>query len=291
MKDIIIIGSGPGGMTAAIYALRAGMNVTVVEASMYGGQMATTPDVQNFPAFQKISGFDLAQNMYDQMMALGAEFLFQSVISVEKEDNIFKVVTDENTHHTKAIIFANGAKRRRLHCPGEEEFIGRGVSYCATCDGAFFQNQVTAVIGGGNTALEDALYLSNLCKKIYLVHRRDTFRGEAHLVNQVKNTPHIEIMYNQVPVSVQGEKRVYSITEIPVNGVFVAVGLEPDNSRFSNIVKLDPYGYIIAGENCETSTSGVYAVGDTRTKTLRQIVTAAADGAVAGAAAAHYIQK
>ncbi len=300
MYDLIIVGAGPGGMSAALYAQRAGLRSLVLESSMYGGQMVTTPEVENYPALRAVSGFDLAQNMYDQMMALGAEFQFCSVLSAQKTEDGFSVETDGASYVGKALILANGAKRKKLACPGEEAFAGRGVSYCATCDGAFFRKKTACVVGGGNTALEDALYLASLCQKVYLIHRRDTFRGEEHLVKQIQNTPAIEIIYNAVPTEIIGSDKVeklcvqntqtQTIRTIDTDAVFVAIGLSPDNARFADLIDLDARGYIKAGENCETSLGGVWAVGDTRTKTLRQIITAASDGAIAGAAAAQYVK-
>lgn len=299
MTDILIIGAGPAGMTAAIYAVRAGVSAMILESNLYGGQIANTPDIENYPSIQKIAGWELAQNIYDQVVAKDVEVRFETVRGIELEGDTRVVVTDENRYEAKTVIIANGAKRRLIGCPGEEEFSGRGVSYCATCDGAFFKGKTAAVIGGGNTALEDALYLSNLCAKVYLIHRRDSFRGERHLVNAVLARDNIEVLYSYVPVRILGEDAVNALEiqkaggeeklTLRTDAVFVAIGLNPDNAVFSNLIALDQAGYVVAGEDCATNIRGIFAAGDTRTKQVRQIVTAAADGAVAAIQAANVV--
>ncbi|MDO4482232.1 MAG: thioredoxin-disulfide reductase [Bacillota bacterium] len=301
MYDILIIGAGPAGLTAAIYGIRAGMSVLVLEAMMYGGQIAGTPEVENYPSIQKISGWQLAQNIYEQAAAQGAEIRFEGVTGIKEDENGIKtVITSGGRYESKTVIIANGAKRRLLGCPGEEEFKGRGVSYCATCDGAFFRGKVTAVVGGGNTALEDSLFLSNLCEKVYLIVRKDRFRGEKRLADSVQARENIEVLYSHVVDSIEGEDLVSSvkvkngdgvIREIPVSAVFVAIGMEPDNGLFADFVDIDEAGYIIAGESCRTSRNGVFAAGDSRTKEVRQIITAAADGAAAAIAAANLVNE
>lgn len=290
MLDLIIIGAGPAGLTSAIYAMRAGLSVKVFEELSPGGQAAVTPEIENYPGIPKVSGSDFAISLFEQATALGAEVEFERVLKIENSESGKKVITEGGEYFSKAVIIANGAKRRKLEIPGEDEFSGRGVSYCATCDGAFFKDKCVLVIGGGNTALEDALYLANICKKVYLVHRRDEFRAVKHLADRVINNGNIEIMYSTVPVEIKGESKVSSvvlqnkvdgsITELNAEGVFVAIGLKPDNERFKNIIELEN-GYIKAGEDCRTSEKGIFAAGDTRTKSLRQIVTATSDGAVA----------
>lgn len=290
MLDLIIIGAGPAGLTSAIYAMRAGLSVKVFEELSPGGQAAVTPEIENYPGIPKVSGSDFAISLFEQATALGAEVEFERVLKIENSESGKKVITEGGEYFSKAVIIANGAKRRKLEIPGEDEFSGRGVSYCATCDGAFFKDKCVLVIGGGNTALEDALYLANICKKVYLVHRRDEFRAVKHLADRVINNGNIEIMYSAVPVEIKGESKVSSvvlqnkadgsITELNAEGVFVAIGLKPDNERFKNIIELEN-GYIKAGEDCRTSEKGIFAAGDTRTKSLRQIVTATSDGAVA----------
>lgn len=297
MLDVIIIGAGPAGLTAAIYGIRAGMSVLVLEETTYGGQIGKTAEVENYPAIQKISGWQLAQQIYDQAVAQNVEIKFESAIKITLEKNEKIVYTSSGSHRTKTVIIANGAKRRKLNCEGEEEFTGRGVSYCATCDGAFFKNKDVAVIGGGNTALEDALYLSNICKTVYLIHRKETFKGEKHLIKSLSSKTNIELILSHTIKKINGNSNVFSLTalkdnqekEIPVSGVFIAIGLEPDNQRFSNIINLDSLGYIIASEDCRTNVEGIFAAGDTRTKDVRQIVTATADGAVAAVNASSLI--
>ena len=289
MFDLIIIGAGPAGLTSAIYACRAGLSVKVFEELTPGGQAAVTPEIENYPGMKKVSGSDFAISLFEQATELGAEIEFERVVKIENAEGGKKVITDGGEYFSKTVIIANGAKRRKLEIPGEDEFSGRGVSYCATCDGAFFKDKTVAVIGGGNTALEDALYLANLCEKVYLVHRRDEFRAVKNLVERVKNNEKIEILYSQSPTEIKGDNKVSSVAlqngvELVVDGVFVAIGLKPDNERFENIVELEN-GYIKAGEDCRTTCDGIFAAGDTRTKSLRQIVTATSDGAIAATCA------
>ncbi|MEG2003659.1 MAG: thioredoxin-disulfide reductase [Clostridia bacterium] len=296
MHSIIIIGGGPSGLSAAIYARRAGADVLVLESSMCGGQMINTPEIENYPAIEKISGFELATNMYNHALTLGTKFKFESVASIKRLGENFVVITAENSYDARSIIIANGAKRKKLGVKGEDEFAGHGVSYCATCDGSFFRKKIVAVNGGGNTALEDALYLSKICEKVILIHRRDEFRAHTVLVDELKAAANIELVLNSTILEIKGESKVSSIIVknnitgdtriIEISALFVAIGLAPDNSIFSNIVELDKNGYIIAGEDCKTTTDKIYAVGDTRTKQLRQIITAASDGAIAAISAA-----
>lgn len=291
MTDTLIIGAGPAGLTAAIYLRRAGWTVTVLDKLFYGGQVAITPEVENYPGVLKIAGPDLSENMYRQAADLGADIRFEDVKEIFLEGEIKRVVTSSGTYEGKTVILANGAKRRKLGCPGEEEFAGKGVSYCATCDGAFFKEKDVAIVGGGNTALEDALYLANTCRRVTLIHRRDTFRGEKKLAQAVLRHQNIQVTYSSAVVSVQGEQSVTGIevkdlqTEavrlLPVSALFIAIGYEPENQLFSPPVRLDEQGYILAGEDCLTNIPGVFAAGDSRVKLLRQIVTATADGAVA----------
>ena len=301
MTDIVIIGGGPCGMTAGLYALRSGFSVKIYESKVYGGQMVNTPEVENFPATRTIPGWELAQNMYEQLRSVGGDVEYDEIEKIERTDGGFRISGTQTTEEALAVIIANGVRRRKLDCPGEEELAGCGVSYCATCDGAFFAGKTAAVVGGGNTALEDALYLSNICSKVYLIHRRDSFRGERHLVGPVKARNNIEIIYSSVVKGIYGQKKVEEIavenlssgqsSQLRTDALFVAVGLVPENEKFSSIAELDGFGYIKAGEDTRTSCPGVFAAGDTRTKRLRQIVTACADGAAAAAAAGEYINQ
>ncbi len=303
--DVIIIGAGPAGLTAAIYVQRAGLHALVLEEYVCGGQIANTPEVENYPAVTKISGVDLSMNLYNQAVEQGAQVLFEGVGSVALEGREKNVTTKGGrTYAAKAIIIANGAKRRKLGIPGEEELAGKGVSYCATCDGGFYKGKTTVVVGGGNTAVEDALYLANLCEQVHIVHRRDAFRAGRVLTDALQKQENITIHFDAVPVEVESNTstgmvsglRIRSVKTnreetISAQGVFVAVGLVPDNSMFSGQITLDPAGYIEAGEDTRTNIPGVYAAGDTRSKSLRQIVTAAGDGAVAASEAGNYIMQ
>lgn len=299
MVDIIVIGAGPAGLTSAIYAMRAGLSVMVFEKSIYGGQVASTSEVENYPAVQKISGIEFSNNIYNQAIAQGVDIQFDEVEEINLEGKIKVVKTSSGEHKAKAVILANGVERRKLGCEGEEKFTGRGVSYCATCDGAFFKDKEVAIVGGGNTALEDALFLANNCTKVYLIHRRDSFRGEEVLEKSVKARKNIEILYSHGVEKIEGEKTVSKIevknlkTEekrtIDVSGIFIAIGLKPNNKMFENVLDLDEGGYIVSDESCTTSVEGVYVAGDSRTKFLRQIITAASDGAIAAVQAANYI--
>lgn len=298
MTDLLIIGGGCAGLTAAIYGIRVGLSVTVFESGFAGGQIAITNEIENYPGYLKISGPDLAMKIYDQAQAIGADIRLEEVVSASLSAGVKTIRTSEGNYEGKAVIIANGVKRRTLGCPGEQELTGKGVSYCATCDGAFFQGKEVAVVGGGNTALEDALFLSNLCHKVHLIHRRNTFRGEKLLADAVKKRKNILFHKDTVVTEILGEKSVsaliirntaFSEEEIlPVSAVFVAIGLIPDNQIFTEL-SLDPNGYIPAGEDCKTNLDGVFAAGDTRTKVLRQILTAAADGAVAAFQASNYV--
>lgn len=299
MSDVIIIGAGTAGLTGAIYCLRAGKSVLVFEEKMYGGQIINTPGIENYPGFKTISGFEFATKLYEQAKELGMEYKNETVMEInsvtDDENSVKKVRTDRAEYTAKAVIIATGARNRELGLNREKKFTGMGVSYCATCDGAFYRGKDVAVVGGGNTALEDALFLSNYCNKVYLIHRRSEFRGERKKLKQLESKENVEIVLNSVVTELNGEQMISGITvknldtdkmeEITVNGVFVAIGQVPDNKRFEKLVKLDEKGYIIAGEDCRTTEKGIFAAGDCRTKEVRQLVTAAGDGAVAAIAA------
>lgn len=301
MYDVIIIGAGPAGLSAATYAGRAGLNCLILESTMYGGQITSTSEVENYPALKKTAGWELAENLYQQAVSFGAKLNFEEVKSIIDDGMLKTVVTPENAYVTKTVIIANGAKRRHLGVEGEDELSGKGVSYCAFCDGSFFKDKTVCVCGGGNTALEDALYLSNICKTVYLVHRRNEYRAQKHIIDIVNKTENIVPVLSYVPVKISGENTVQSITLkqvetgeeklIETDAVFVCIGLSPENNAFAEIVELDKNGYIVANESCETTCKGIFAAGDTRTKVLRQIVTAASDGAVAATAALTYINQ
>ena len=299
--DVLILGGGPAGLAAALYAKRAGVSVLVLERSIYGGQVTNTPKVENYPGILNISGVDLAMALYEQVTGLGIEVRLEEPVSYQLDAPAKAVATARGLYEAKAVIVANGVKRRTLGCPGEERLAGRGVSYCATCDGAFFQGAEVAIVGGGNTALEDALFLSNNCAAVHLIHRRDQFRGSSILAEAVKKRQNIHLHLNSVVEEITGEEKVAGArlrdvttgeeTRLELSGVFVAVGLAPDNAAFAGQLALDGAGYIQAGEDCRTNLAGVFAAGDTRTKEVRQIITAAADGAVAALGAANYVNS
>lgn len=299
--DMIIAGSGPAGMAAAIYASRAELSYLIVErSSVSGGQVLTTYEVDNYPGLPGISGGELSSKMREHCERLGAAFVTAEITGVSKEDNIFKTGLDNGeVLLSRTFIAATGASHRDLGCPGEEELSGMGVSYCATCDGAFFKGADVAVIGGGDVAVEDAIYLARICRKVYLIHRRNEFRAARSLVSRAQAVPNIEFVLESTAASINGEDMVESITvenvsskekqTIPVSGVFIAVGIAPATELFRDLADCDDKGFIKTNENCETSLPGFYAAGDLRTKSLRQIITAASDGAVAVSRAIEYL--
>lgn len=290
LYDVIIIGSGPAGLTAGIYGRRAGLSTLVIEGNyIQGGQILNTYEVDNYPGLPGISGMDLADKMKDHMMAQGTDMLRARVTGITVEGDVKVVHTLKEEVRGKTVILAAGAVHRKLGVPGEEEFTGRGVSYCATCDGAFFRDKTVAVIGGGDVAVEDAIFLARACKKVYMIHRRDELRAAKSLQEALFHTPQVEMCWNKTVSEIGGEQQVQWITvdsttgeesiRLDVDGVFVAVGITPDTEFVKDLVQLDQGGYIVAGEDGKTSVPGIYAAGDIRTKPLRQIITAAADGA------------
>lgn len=300
MYDLIIIGAGPAGLSAAVYAARAELDFIVIEGSMMqGGQVLTTYDVDNYLGLPGIGGFDMGMKFAEHAKKLGVSFVTENVVSMEVQGDVKSVKTDKNTYETKTIIIATGAVHKKAGIPGEAEFTGKGVSYCATCDGAFFKNKVTAVVGGGDVAVEDALYLSRMCGKVYLIHRRDEFRAAKSLVKKARETDNIEFVLDSVVEKIDGENKVRSINirskkgatikTLEVDGVFFAVGMQPVTAFVDKNIEMNEAGYIIAGEDCATNIPGVYAAGDIRTKQLRQIITAAADGANAVTSVEKYI--
>ncbi len=299
--DIVIVGAGPAGLTAAIYARRASKTVLVLEAKAWGGQIINTPDIENYPVEAHISGFDFATRLYEQAVGLGAEVRLEKVTGVEDAGSAKRVVTPSSVYEAGAVILATGSENRKLGVEGEDALVGRGVSYCATCDGNFFRKKDVAVVGGGNTALEDALYLADLANKVYLIHRRDSFRGEDSTVEKLKRKENVEFVYNSTVTRLVYDRRLSavevtdkldgSVRTIEVKGLFVAVGRIPENENFRGLIDLDAAGYALAGENCRTRTPGVFVAGDNRTKAVRQLVTAAADGAVAATEAVKYLNQ
>lgn len=296
--DIVIIGAGTAGLSAGIYGVRAGKKVLILEEKYYGGQIINTPHIANYPGIKNISGFEFATNLYEQAIELGVEIQYEKVKKIEDNNKIKKVITEVNSYDCKSIIIATGAKNRKLGVENEEKFTGAGVSYCATCDGAFFRGKDVAVVGGGNTALEDAGFLAEYCNKVYLIHRRDEFRGEDKLVNILKEKSNVEFILNSTVSAIEGSDIVEGITvknvisneirSIDVNGIFIAIGQAPDNAIFSEIINLDEKGYVIADETCKTNLEGIFTAGDCRTKKIRQLTTAASDGSVAALAACEW---
>ncbi len=320
MYDVVIIGSGPAGLSASVYAKRAGLNaVTIEKQPMSGGQILNTYEVDNYLGLPGSNGFDMGMKFRDHADRLGCKFMTAAVLAIRREgeekavlraasvsddagqipETGFVIETDDGILHTKTVVAAMGAVHAKLGIPGEEELSGKGVSYCATCDGAFFRGRVTAVIGGGDVALEDAAFLARSCEKVYLIHRRDEFRAARILQDEVRSLPNVEIIYDTVAEKIEGEDQVRGLLlknvktnetrELPVDGVFIAVGILPDSALLKETVACDRRGYVLAGEDTVTDVPGIFAAGDIRSKKLRQIVTAVADGANAISSVSEYL--
>ncbi len=304
MYDIIIIGAGPAGLSAAIYARRSGKNVLVLEEKNYGGQIVNTPNIENYPGIAHISGFEFATNLYNQAKDFGAEFKFEKSVGIEDRGNSKLVKTPKDEYEAKAVIIATGAKNRKLGIDNEDSLVGKGISYCATCDGMFFRDKDVAVNGGGNTAVEDAMFLSNYCNKVYIIHRRDEFRADDKDVERLKEKDNVELVLDSTVSEIlsdtdeAGNEHVSGVKVknkntgvervLDVNGLFIAIGQVPDNEDFKDIVELEN-GYVKALEDCKTDTQGIYVAGDCRTKSVRQLATATADGAIAAIAASQEV--
>lgn len=317
MHDLVIIGAGTAGLSAAIYGCRAGKSVLVIEKENFGGQIIFAPLVENYPGLAPLSGAQFSDGLFDQAMKLGMEILLADVTGISKsqENTNWIVHTSDGDEQAKAVILATGASPKRLNLEGEEDLIGNGVSYCALCDGSFYKGRPVAIVGGGNSALEEAEFLASLASKVYLIHRREEFRGEEKLISRIRENPKIEFILNTEIINLvtkkslaptseyiswdNGNKELQSITlrnketgavkDLQVDSVFVCIGRGPANGAFADMVELDEKGYIKAGENCETNLPGVYAAGDCRTKEVRQLTTAAADGAVSAKKACKFI--
>ena len=301
MYDIIIIGSGPAGLSAAIYAQRACLDTIVIEKTgISGGQGLNTWEVDNYPGFPGVTGFELSRQFREHANKLGARVVQDEVVQVELSGNVKKVVCEEETYEARCVILASGAHHRTLEVPGEEELRGAGVSYCATCDGAFFRGRTVAVVGGGDAALEDAIFLARMCEQVYIVHRRDKLRGAKRLQERLQALENIEFVWNSETVAIEGNAQVEALRlrqtktgeerRLDVDGVFIAVGIAPESELYAGQLELDEQGYIRADESGQTSVPGVFAAGDVRTKALRQILTAASDGANCVASAERYLQ-
>lgn len=301
MYDIIIIGAGPAGLTAAIYAARAEKRVLILEKETFGGQITFSPKVENYPGLGVVSGNELADKFLEQVMSYGVDIELCEALDVRDIDGVKVVETTAGDFESKAVIIASGSKHRHLGLDGEEELIGEGVSYCAVCDGAFFKGKVVAVIGGGNTALQDAVLLSELCSRVTIVQNLPTLTGEAKLEKKLSERGNVNFIFNTVVTGLIGEKSLYAIklknvqtgdeSELRVDGMFVAIGQVPENEPFERVAALDQRGYIESDETCKTKTPGVFVAGDCRTKRIRQVTTATADGTTAALAAINYIDE
>lgn len=299
MYDIIIIGAGPAGMTAALYAKQARKNILVLEKEVYGGQILKADKVQNYPGFKEISGFDFATNLYNQLTNLNVEIKFEEVLKIENKENYKEVITKKGNYTAKSIIIAAGAKNRKLNLNNEDKLIGKGVSYCTTCDGMFFKDKEVAVYGGGNSAIDGALYLSDICKKVYIIYRQKDFKTTGENIDKLKNKSNIECIFNTNITNLIGENKLESITlkeneneyNLNVDGLFIEIGYIPVSEICNNIVNTDSKGYIIANENCSTNIDGIFVAGDIRVKNVRQLTTACSDGTIAALAACKYITK
>ncbi len=300
MYDIIIIGGGPAGLTAATYARRAGKSVLVLEKAGFGGQITYSHKIENFPSEKSISGTELADKMMEQALSQGADIELEEALEITKVDEVFHIKTDFSEYDCKAIIIATGAKHRTLGVEGEENFIGNGISFCAVCDGAFYSGKEVAVIGGGNSALVEASLLAETCRKVTIVQNLDHLTGEKQVADALIARDNVEIIYSTTVESFRGANDLESVVlnkedgskeELKVDGVFVAIGLAPDNKAFESFTALDKHGYVIATEACTTDTEGIFVAGDCRTKQVRQITTAVADGAVASLAACSFIDR
>lgn len=301
MYDIVIIGAGPAGLTAALYARRADKSVLLIEKENFGGQMTFSPKVENYPTQKQISGSELGQMMLDQVMEHGAEIEMAEVIGILDEGETKLVVTDIGQFEAKTVIIAAGSKHRQLSLPRENELVGKGVSYCAVCDGAFFAGAPVAIVGGGNTALQEAIMLSEYCAHVTIVQNLSVMTGEARLVSILEKKENVSMIFDTLVTELKGEDRLESVTlkntktntetDLSVDGLFIAIGQKPENECFANLTELNDYGYIVADEACLTDTPGVFVAGDCRTKSVRQITTATADGAVAALAACRYLDN
>ena len=287
MYDIIIVGAGPAGLTAALYALRAGKKILLLEAKNYGGQIINAHNIENYPGIKNISGFDFATTLYNQVISLGLEYKTETVLRINEDKS---VVTDKNTYNSKAIIIATGADHKKLRLENEAELNGKGISYCATCDGNFFKGKTVAVVGNEIYALEDALYLSDIAEKVYLITKDSELNGDQKYISELKNKTNVEFIFNNTIIKLNGTEKLENIeiknsqnitSVLNVNGLFIAVGQEPKNNIFSNIIEIDNAGFIKTSDGVHTNINGIYVAGDARVKELRQLTTAVSDGAIA----------
>ena len=300
MYDIIVVGAGPAGLTAALYARRAEKSVLIIERSTFGGQMTYSPKIENYPGYVSLSGNELADKMVEQVLEQGAEVELDTVTEIRDEGDVKRVVCEGAEYEARAVILATGVKHRMLGLEGEHELVGHGISFCAVCDGAFYRDMTVAVIGGGNSALQEALLLSEGCRKVYVIQNLDTFTGEASLVNRLREKDNVELIMGTVVTGLvsDGELRAIRLRsnngredELAVGGMFIAIGLIPNNTPFATLADLNDYGYFASDEACATKTAGIFVAGDCRAKTIRQVTTATADGASAALAACRYLDR
>jgi len=299
MYDIIIVGAGPAGMTAALYAKQAGKNILVLEKEAYGGQILKAHKVKNYPGFSEISGFEFATNLYKQLTNLNIEIKFEEVLKINLKDDAKEIITKKGNYLCKSVIIAAGAKSRKLNLSNEDNLTGKGVSYCTTCDGMFFKDKIVAVYGGGNSAIDGAIYLSDICKKVYLIYRRNNFRVQNENIDNLKNKNNIEIIFSTTITDLIGENKLEGIklknkeTEqnLEVDGLFIEIGYIPVSEICNNLVETDSQGYIISNEKCKTNIEGIFVCGDIRVKDIRQLTTACSDGTIAALNACKYLIK
>ncbi|MBR6690958.1 MAG: thioredoxin-disulfide reductase [Bacilli bacterium] len=301
MYDIIIVGAGPAGMTAAIYASIARKKILLLEKSVYGGQIVTADKIKNYPGFDEISGYEYATKLYNQLKNFNPDIKFEEVLEIKNNENFKEVITNKNSYKTKSVIIATGTKNRKLNLSNEDKLIGKGISYCSTCDGVFYKNKTVAITGGGNNAIDDALYLSDIANKIYVIYRQKDFKIDSINLDKLKEKNNVEFILNSNIVNINGNEILESITikenetnketELFIDGLFIAIGHIPVSSMCKNLVKTDEKGYIIANEDCITNIDGIFCAGDVRIKEVRQLTTACSDGTIAALNAFKYLNK
>jgi len=299
MYDIIIIGAGPAGMTAALYAKQAGKNILVLEKEAYGGQILKADKVKNYPGFNEISGFDFATNLYNQLTNLNVKVKFEEVLEIKSNNDFKEIITKKGNYLCKSVIIAAGAKNRKLNLNNEDNLIGKGVSYCTTCDGMFFKEKTVAVYGGGNSAIDGAIYLSDICKKVYLIYRRENFKVDNNNINTLKEKNNIEIIFNTTIIDLVGENELEAIKlktnenekTLGVDGLFIEIGYIPVTEMCNNLINTNSKGYIVSNENCTTNIDGIFVAGDIRVKDIRQLTTACSDGTIAALNACKYVNN